>query len=143
MMYLTYHEYINYGGDLDEPQFEEQYYKSAGIVDRYTFCRFRNDTEFPNELKRLIYRLIKINTISDGVIGLDVASDSIGSTGTVASESNDGVTISYNNLAAKDLYELIGNISSDSMVDYVKTYLSGVKNQEGKLVLYRGLYEDE
>lgn len=142
-MYLTYDEYTNYGGDLDEPQFEEQYYKAAGIVDRYTFNRFREDTEFPNELKRLIYRLIKVNTISDGLIGLDVANDSIGSTGTVASESNDGVSISYNNMAAKDLYELIGNISGDSMVDYVKTYLNGVKNQKGYLVLYRGLYEDE
>lgn len=142
-MYLTYDEYTEYGGDLDEPQFEDQYYKAAGIVDRYTFNRFREDDEFPKELKRLIYRLIKISTISDSAIGLDVASDSIGSTGTLASESNDGVSISYNNMSAKDLYELIGNIDSDSIDGYVKTYLNGVKNQKGHLVLYRGLYEDE
>lgn len=141
-MYLTYDEYTNYGGDLDEPQFEEQYYKAAGIVDRYTFYRFREDTEFPNELKRLIYRLIKISTISDGLIGLDVASDTIGSNGSIASESNDGVTVSYNNMSAKDLYELIGNINGDSMIDYVKTYLAGVKNQKGQLVLYRGLCDE-
>ncbi len=143
-MYLTYHEYMNYGGtELEEPQFEEQYYKAAGIVDRYTFGRFRNDTKFPEELKRLVFRLIKTNIVSDSLIGMNAIEGTIGGNGTVSSESNDGVSVSYNNMSAKELYELIGNIKGDGVANYVQMYLTGVRNQKGQLVLFRGLYEDE
>ena len=57
----------------------------------------------------------------------------------IMSMSNDGVSVSYNTMSASDVI---------SKVDYqikqtIQLFLSGVKNSEGKLLTYRGLYPNE
>lgn len=140
--YLTYEEYSDYGGELDETIFDDLAFRASSIVNRYTYNRFRNDTQFPDELKRLIYRLISLINISDSLLGL--TADSSGATaGSMASQSNDGVSVSYNSMSANELYKLTGGSNGSAIADCIKNYLSGVRNQAGQLVLYRGLYENE
>ncbi len=142
MTYLTYNEYLDYGGALDETIFDDLGFRASSIVDRYTFNRFRNDTEFPEELKRLIYRLVSLINVSDSLLG--VSAEALGnSSGSVASQSNDGVSISYNTMSANELYKLTGGTGGTAISDCIKNYLSGVRNQAGQLVLYKGLYDNE
>ena len=140
--YLTYEEYCDYGGELDDTIFDDLAFRAQSIVDRYTFNRFRQDTEFPEELKRLIYRLINLAVISDSLLGL-TADGSGASSGSLASQSNDGVSMSFNSLSASELYKLVGGSYGTVIQDSIKYYLSGVKNQAGQIVLYKGLYENE
>lgn len=142
MNYLTYDEYLNYGGSLDETIFNDLGFRASSIVDRYTFNRFRNDTIYPDELKRLIFRLITMMNLSDNLLGM--TAEGLGSSsGSVSSQSNDGVSISYNTMSANDLYRLVGGSGGNAVTDSIKYYLSGVRNEAGQLVLYRGLYENE
>ena len=58
---------------------------------------------------------------------------------TVASQSNDGVSISYNTLSAKDLLQS----SEQDVMTCIKRYLQGVTNNLGRKLLYRGFYPGE
>ena len=135
-MYLTYEEYQNMGGTLDETTFNDLIFEAESILNHYTFNRLVNDTEFPYAVKRSVYEILKLvnnkaNTLNSG--GED------GSVGQIASQSNDGVSISYNVLSASDLL----SASRDETSNIIKMYLQGVKNEAGRLVLYRGVYSDE
>ena len=74
----------------------------------------------------------------NGVATSDGASDT-SATATIASQSNDGVSVSYNVLSAKDLLE-----SNQKAVEQtVQRYLAYVMDSLGRKVLYRGIYPDE
>lgn len=141
-MYLTYAEYQNYGGDLEETVFTNLSFRAEGIINRYTYNRFKNDAEFPEELKRLVFRIINLLILADSALGINSDGAIVGK-GPVNSQSNDGLSTSYNNLTASELYKLTGGSDGVAIRNTIKDYLSGVKNQSGKLVLYKGLYEDE
>ena len=138
-MYLTYAEYQNMGGTLDETTFNDFEFEAEAIVNWYTFNRLKGDTNFPNELKRLMKYLIGLAYSKSGMLDASGSGDSEALNKTVASQSNDGVSISYNILSAKDLMD---NCKAESE-KAVKTYLSGVMNEAGRLLLYRGLYPGE
>ena len=57
-MYLTYAEYQTMGGTLDETTFNDLEFEAEATVNWYTFNRLKNDTTFPEELKRLMKYLI-------------------------------------------------------------------------------------
>ena len=137
-MYLTYAEYQNMGGALDEATFNNLEFEAEALVNWYTFNRLKKDTTFPEELKRLMLYLINLanakQSITDASGSGDGASDKA-----IASQTNDGVSISYNVLSAKDLMESIKTESADA----IKMYLQGVMNEAGRQLLYRGVYPDE
>ena len=62
-----------------------------------------------------------------------------GSDSAIASQSNDGVSISYNVLSAAQVLEM----ADKQVANAIKMYLNGEKDSKGRLVLYRGLYEGE
>lgn len=137
-MYLTYEEYQNMGGTLDVTAFDDLEFEAEALINWYTFNRLKNDSTFPVELKRLMKYLINLAYSKNELIDASGSgSDTAGKT--VASQSNDGVSVSYNILSAKDLMEATKNDAENA----IKQYLQGVTNEAGRLLLYRGIYPNE
>ena len=139
-MYLTYAEYASMGGTLAETTFNNLEFEAEALVNWYTFNRLKNDTTYPDELKRLMYYLINMAAIKGNLIAQSGGEGvSANGGGTIASQSNDGVSVSYNVLSAKDLF---GSIKADCETA-IQQYLQGVMNEMGRKLLYRGVYPDE
>ncbi len=136
-MYLTYEEYQNMGGALDEATFNDLEFEAESLVNWYTFNRLHNDVTIPDAVKRLMRYLI--NTAQTKAELLTPTSSESGGTAAIASQSNDGVSISYNVLSAKDLMDSL-KVDSESTI---RRYLQGVMNEAGRLLLYRGVYPNE
>lgn len=126
MDYLTFDEYKVYGGTLDETAFNRLAYKAKRKIDRKTFNRLVNDTVIREPVKRLMFELIGVISNSDaGSEGYEPA---------IASEGNDGYSISYAS----------GNILSLEMADkkidnLIEEYLQFEKAQNGQFLLSCGL----
>lgn len=139
-MYLTYAEYQAMGGTLDEATFNDFEFEARSLVDYYTFKRLKNETTYPEELKRLMYRLIGLAVERQLAMGGTVSnSDGTIKEAGITSQSNDGVSVSYNVLSASQLFESL-NKDADALI---KRYLQGVMNSLGQKLLYRGLYPNE
>lgn len=138
-MYLTYAEYQNMGGTLEEAAFNDFEFEAETIVDWYTFNRLHGETTYPGQLKRCMYSLIKLTAMKANLLGEGEAEEGGTIKGTVASQSNDGVSISYNTLSATDAFKLC----NDEVGNTIKKYLQGVTNELGRKLLYRGLYPGE
>ncbi len=139
-MYLTYEEYQNMGGALDETSFGNYEFRARSKVDWYTFNRLQKETEYPEAVKRCVFAIISYLVSSDSVSATPSTSSSEGVvTAGVASQSNDGVSISYNILSAKDVVDN----SQTQIKATVEEYLQGVTNSLGQYVLYRGVYPNE
>lgn len=142
-MYLTFSEYAAYGGTLDETTFNDLEFEASAQVDWYTFGRLKkmDSSEYPESLKRCMYKLIQLLQAQGEVDGTGTPSSSSSSAGGVgvASQSNDGVSISYNILSAQSVVE---NVKAQSQ-KVINQYLSNVKDSLGRKVLYRGVYPDE
>ena len=139
-MYLTYDEYQNMGGTLSESTFTKFAYRADSIIDWYTFNRLENETEYPEKVKKCVFMLIDI------LVSRDLALNSLGDDGeddgviaSIASQSNDGVSVSYNVLSASEAYKY----SDEEIGNVVRRTLQGVVNTLGRKLLYRGLYPDE
>lgn len=138
-MYLTYEEYQNMGGTLDEATFNDFEFEAGAQIDWYTFCRLQKDTTFPEAVKRCDYALIKLlQDKRQASLVSGVSADGQTQAG-IASQSNDGVSVSFNTLSARDLIEM----SKTEIEELVQRYLQGVVNSLGQKVLYRGVYPNE
>lgn len=138
-MYLTFTEYQNMGGTLDETAFTDLEFEAEAVIDWYTFNRLQKDTNYPEKLKQCMYKLIQMAQQRQQVMiaGEPVDSDEVNAA--IASRSNDGVSISYNIISASELFDKL----KTEMGDVVQKYLNGVVNELGRKVLYRGLYPGE
>ena len=139
-MYLTYTEYQNMGGTLDETTFNDFEFEAAAQVDWYTFNRLKKETEYPEALKRCMYKLIFYIQQAQQAqsIPTESGTDSVIQVG-IQSQSNDGVSVSYNTLSAKDIVDS----AQKAIESCIEKYLQGVMNSLGQLLLYRGLYPNE
>ena len=139
-MYLTYEEYQNMGGTLDSTTFNDCEMEAETIVDWYTFNRLKNDTTYPEELKKCMYLLIKYINMQSQLTGIPMGGSNdrlVG--GSITSQSNDGVSVSYNVLSAQEL-----KADTDSKIkQIIQSTLQTATNELGKKLLYRGLYPDE
>lgn len=141
-MYLTYDEYVNMGGVSDEAVFrdyENLEFEARAVIDWYTFNRLQKESVYPDAVKRCMYKLIALIQEQRQAMIVNPKSSDGTIRGSVASESNDGVSASYNILSAKDAVESI----QSSLQTTVNMYLQGVKNSLGHKLLYRGVYADE
>lgn len=139
-MYLTYEEYRLMGGTLDETQYDDLEFEAEAIVNWYTFNRLSKDTQIPLAVKRLIKYLINlVQAQNEGLLGSVGRSNEAVSPMLIASQSNDGVSISYNTLSAIDLMKSL----KESEETAIRRHLQGVVNQAGRNLLYRGLYPGE
>ena len=137
-MYLTYAEYQAMGGTLEEATFNDYYYQAKALIDYVTFNRLKDDTVFPIELKYCVFRLIKMYNQQNTLLNPEEAIS--GGTGGISSQSNDGVSISYNVLSADKLADCTSDKAATKLV---RQYLADVKNEAGRKVLYRGIYPNE
>lgn len=125
--YLSYEEYMELEGTLEEVPFNELEFECRRIIDSRTQNRLKNADEIPQEVKLLINKMIQ--TLQDYYISLEKAQSG------VASENTDGYSVSY--ISSNQISQLIeGKI--DVLQDLVSTYLFGViVNNEH--VLYLGV----
>lgn len=137
-MYLTYVEYRSMGGTLDETAFNLLEYEAEVKINWYTFNRLKQETEIPEEVKRCVMRLITLLTEADPA-NYTAEGGNNGISAGIASESNDGVSRSYNVVSAKDSIE----IANAEIEKCIQSYLTGVYNSLGRKLLYRGLYPNE
>ena len=113
--YLSYEEYMELGGTLEEVPFNELEYECRRIIDSRTQNRLKNADEIPEEVKLLEYKMIQ--TLQGYYISLNKAQSG------VASENTDGYSVSY--ISSNQISQLIeGKI--DVLQDLVSTYLFGV-----------------
>lgn len=138
-MYLTYADYQNMGGTLDETTFNTFEFEAESLVDWYTFNRLRKFTDYPEALSKCMYQLITLTINQASIINPNGASASASNTQMIASQSNDGVSISYNTLSAKDAFDANHKLAQQT----INRYLSSVVDSLGRKVLYRGIYSDE
>lgn len=141
-MYLTYDEYVNMGGVSDAAVFkdyENLEFEASAVIDWYTFNRLQKESVYPEAVKRCMYKLIALIQEQRQAMIVNPKSSDGTIRGSVASESNDGVSASYNVLSAKDAVESI----QSSLQTTVNMYLQGVKDSLGHKLLYRGVYADE
>lgn len=126
------------GGALDEATFTDLEFEAEALINWFTFNRLKNDTTYPAEVKQLMKYLINLAYSKSGLVDAS-GSGAVDTSKTIASQSNDGVSISYNILNAKDLMETVKSESENA----IKMYLQGVMNEAGRLLLYRGVYPNE
>lgn len=113
--YLSYEEYMELGGTLDEVPFNELEYECRRIIDSKTQNRLKNADEIPEEVKMLENKMIQ--TLQGYYISLEKAQSG------VASENTDGYSVTY--ISSNQISQLIeGKI--DVLQDLVSTYLFGV-----------------
>jgi len=138
--YLTYEQYEEYGGTLDEEVFAQLAFEAKAQIDWRTFNRLHNETEIPEAVKRCMYYLIQLlsTQLSYVVPALESSNDSTGGA-QITSQSNDGVSISYNVLSASEAVEQC----KTQIADTINRYLNGITNTLGRKLLYRGIYPDE
>lgn len=145
-MYLSYEDYQEMGGTLDETTFNSFEYEAETVVNWYTFNRLKGEETYPEELARCMYRLIELAKLEADamMLGKQAGASSDGGSQYIESQSNDGVSISYNNISASDLFKTLLASGADSpMAKTVFRYLQGVRNSKGYKLTYRGMYPDE
>lgn len=140
-MYLSFDDYTDMGGTLeDEVAFEQFEFEARSIIDWWTFNRLQNEESYPEAVKRCMFRLIKL--LQDKEIAMSPITDSSSDSTTQAGiirESNDDVSAEYNTLSAKQSMDAVRTETKT----LVSRYLQGVRNSLGHKVLYRGVYPDE
>ena len=154
-MYLSYESYQNMGGTLDETTFNDYEFGAETIVNWYTFNRIKkmDPEDYPEELPRCVNALIKLIKLKADamILGKQTIQTSDGTTTTtvttsasIASQSNDGVSVSYNTISASNILDELSPFKAGGEVEStVKLYLNGVVDSLGRKLLYRGMYPNE
>lgn len=132
-MYLTYEEYIEYGGTIDETTYNSIIYEAQAYIDWVTFNRLKKEQTIPVEVKRCVLAIISLVIKQQSLMAFDDTNKD------VKSISNDGVSVSYNSIATSEVFTIL----KPQIKQTIDMYLSGIKNSEDKLLTYRGLYKDE
>ena len=113
--YLSYEEYQELEGTLEEVPFNELEYECKRIIDSRTQNRLKNADEIPQEVKMLVNKMIQ--TLQGYYVSLEKAQSG------VASENTDGYSVSY--ISSNQISQLIeGKI--DVLQDLISEYLFGV-----------------
>lgn len=122
--YLTYNEYIELGGTLEEMPFKILELEARQSVDKYTFGRLKNREEQNQEVKLLVYRLM---TLIESYKSLEQQNKAI------ASENTDGYSISYSTPSTSTT-----EAQESEKKALVKEYLIDCKLEDGTPYLYCG-----
>lgn len=113
--YLSYQEYIELGGTLEEVPFNELEYECERIIDSRTQNRLKKADEIPQEVKILENKMIQ--SLHDYYISLNKTQSGI------SSENIDGYSVTY--IPSTQVGQLVeGN--TEILQDLISTYLFGV-----------------
>jgi hypothetical protein len=122
--YLTYEEYAELGGALEETPFNILELEARKNIDKYTFGRLQNLDSQINEVKVCEFKLINL---------LDTYNSYANQNKGVSSESTDGYSISYSSAT-----ENVSKAKINEIKDIIKTYLAECKLEDGTPYLYVG-----
>lgn len=123
--YLTYEEYVQLGGTLDETPFNILELEAQKNIDKYTLGRLKNLEQQINEVKICIYKLINL---------IDTYNAYENQNKSVSSENTDGYSISYNQAT-----ENVSKAKINEIKILIKTYLAECKLEDGTPYLYVGV----
>lgn len=140
-MYLTYDEYLAFGGTVEETAFDNLEFEARTVIDWWTYNRLQNDEEYPEAVKRCMFKLINLIIAkqqaqllkNNGAVNPDFTESGI------VQQSNDGVSTTYNIMSASEIIAQSG----EDVKSTIRMYLQNVRNSLGRKVLYRGLYPGE
>lgn len=118
MSYLTFDEYEEMGGALDETAFDRLAFAADREIDAETFGRLIGVTTVPEAVKQLVYALVQLDVASD-MTQAPVASETVGSW-----------SKSYKDRTADEYAEERQRL--------IRTYLFGLEDANGVPLLYRG-----
>lgn len=124
-MYLTYEEYVQYGGTLEETAFTLAEFKARSYIDYLTDCRVQGMEEVPEAVKLCIMSIIRV--------GEKFSVDAQISNPAVASFSTDGYSESYGSAAEQSA------AANKALANEINRMLYGVKDDNGVPLLYRGV----
>ena len=142
--YLTYDEYSEMGGTLDETLFDTLALDAQGYIDWYTFNRLWKEEwrteDVMERVKICMYQLIGLVAAKQNLITPQgTNAGGINLNAQVSQQSNDGVSTTYAVLSG----ELLFTHAKKEIEDNINRNLSGVMNSVGRKLLYRGLYPGE
>lgn len=128
-MYLTYDEYTAapFYGELEEEQYTLLEYRARKAIDLATHNRVAGETTVRESVKYCVYDLV---TLYHGTAEAQTAI-----AGGIASQSNDGVSITYG--VAGGAAAASGIRAQES--DIIKRYLALETDSNGTLLLYAGV----
>ena len=140
-VYLTYDEYLTFGGTIDETAFDNLEFEARKIVDWWTYDRLQNEETYPEAVQRCMYKLITLlnDRNKAQILGKVDVEDSAMKKAGIMQESNDGVSTMYNVVSADSAISRV----DDEIKSTIRMYLQNVRNSLGRKVLYRGLYPGE
>ena len=144
MQILTYDEYIDMGGTLDDDSLFDLYeYEVEGIIHWYTFDRLKKEETYSSEVKQCAYMLVNLIIEKYATLMMNNDADATSPTssvvGQIASQSNDGVSTSYVTLSSYNLLTFCTK-EVNNVINYC---LRNAVNSLGRKLLYRGYYPGE
>lgn len=125
VQYLTYDEYVNYGGTMDEADFPVAEFKARSRIDWLTMARVQNMKVVPEEVKLAMMVIIKVDSKFSATSQVESA--------IVSSFSTDGYSESYGSIFEQAGY-------ADKQVNReVTKMLFGIVDDYGEPLIFRGL----
>lgn len=123
--YLTYDEYVGYGGDLSEQDFVLAEFKARSRIDRMTLARVQYMQEVPEEVKLAMMCIIKVDR--------KYSSDAQADNAILASYSTDGYSESYGGVSEQS------NNAEIQLTRQIGKMLFGVVDDTGIPLIYLGV----
>lgn len=113
--YLSYDEYLDLGGTLQEVPFNELEYECRRIIDSKTQNRLKKTDEIPQEVKMLENKMVQ--DLQGYYASLQKAQSG------VESENTDGYSVTY--ISSSQIGQIVAS-KTNELQDLVSTYLYGV-----------------
>ena len=123
--YLTYEEYVAYGGTMPETDFPVAEFKARSRIDWLTMGRVQNMAVVPEEVKLAMMVIINV----DSKFSTDAQLESA----VISSFSTDGYTETHGNF-----FEQVG-LANSRVNSEVQKMLFGVLDDYGEPLIFRGL----
>lgn len=125
-MYLTYDEYVAYGGTMSQDEFVLAEFKARSRIDWYTLARVQAMRVVPEEVKMAMMVIIT----GDAKYSVDAQATK---DGMIASYSTDGYSESYGSITEQS------QNYDNQIKQTVERMLFGVLDDNGVPLIYKGL----
>lgn len=123
--YLTYNEYVEYGGTMPENEFAVAEFKARSRIDWITMGRVQHMAVIPEEVKLAMMVVINVDSKFSADAQLESA--------IISSFSTDGYTETHGNF-----FEQVG-LANSRVNNEVQKMLFGVLDDYGEPLIFRGL----